>query len=96
MATETIITIIFSFVTVVIGLATFLIGRKTAARDKGKEDGRLQANMEYIKERLDSIQKSQDGIFSRLNRNNERITRVEENVKDIYTRIEHLEDKKAS
>ena len=93
MATETIISIVFSFVTVGVALATFLIGRKTAARDQGKEDGRLQADMEYIKERLDSIQKSQDSIFSRLNRNNERITRVEENVKDIYTRIEHLESK---
>lgn len=96
MATETIITIIFSFVTVVIGLATFLIGRKTAARDRGKEDGRLQADMEYIKDRLDRIQKSQDSIFSRINRNDERIARVEENVKDIHTRIEHLEGKKAS
>lgn len=49
--------------------------------------------MSYIKERLDDIQKSQDDIFSRLNRNAERLTRVEESAKDTHNRIERLEAK---
>ena len=93
MATETIISIVFSIITVGVAVATFLIGRKTAAHTQGKEDGRLESDMNYIKERLDDIQKSQDDIFSRLNRNAERLTRVEESAKDTHNRIERLEAK---
>lgn len=91
MATEAVISIVFSLLTVGVSVATFLIGRKTAARKQGKEDGKLEADMNYIKERLDSISKTQSGIFSRINRNDERIARVEENFKEVHGRLERLE-----
>ena len=47
-----------------ISVATFFIGRTTAARVNGSEDGEMKSNIKHIKESIDKQEAKLDGIVS--------------------------------
>jgi len=47
--------ILFGGVTLAIGIATFFIGRMTAAKNSGQEQGMMIANIEHIKSDISEI-----------------------------------------
>ena len=91
---DTVTAIVIPVVTAVCTIASFLIGRQTAARKQGKEEGEIKSDIEYIKQRIDRLVANEDSIFSRINKNNERITRTEEKLEDTIRRLDRWERRK--
>ncbi|MBP3368884.1 MAG: hypothetical protein J6L71_05570 [Clostridia bacterium] len=47
-----------------VSVATFFIGRTTAARMNGSEDGEMKSDIKHIKESIDKQEAKLDGIVS--------------------------------
>ena len=90
---ETWIAVVIPLITAVCTIASFLIGRNAASKNQGKYEGEIKADIEYIKTRIDRLFLHQDELFSKINKNTERLSRTEENVKEALKRIERLENK---
>lgn len=50
----------------VCSIAAFLLGRKKAAQDEGKEEGSLRTDIQYIKETIRDTTKSIDALSLRI------------------------------
>lgn len=89
------IAIIIPIVTACCTVASFIIGRvvatKKEAKSRGKDEGELKSDIEYIKTRIDELYTEQLAIVNKFEVNSERITRVEESAKQAHKRIDRLE-----
>lgn len=92
---DTVIAVVIPIVTAFCTVASFVIGRvvatKKESKNKGQAEGEIKADMEYIKSRLDGIERKQDSIASKLEADSERITRTEESVRQAHKRIDRLD-----
>lgn len=81
-------------VSVALALATFLIGRMTAAKSKGESDGELKADIRHIKETQDELKDDvrQYGmnyteVRSELEKIKGRVAKLEEIVKIYHKEV---------
>jgi len=74
-------------------IASFFIARAAETRKRGQDDGELKADISYIKRRVDDIVLEQRETTKTLDIHGERITRVEESVKQAHKRIDALGSK---
>lgn len=85
------ISVLISVVGVLLSIATFYIGRTTAATDKGKEAGGISTDLQYIKSGIASIQ---DELKAQRGTNTEfavRLAKVEDSLKSIHKRVDAFE-----
>lgn len=71
-------------------IATFFIARSHDAHKKGKSSGIIASDIEYIKRRVDDVLFEQRETNKILDAHGERITRVEESVKQAHKRIDEV------
>lgn len=88
---ETITAFVVPIITVVCTILTFVIGRSTAERQKGKEEGALKSDINYIKEKIDDILSRQSENTKTLDSHSERIAKAEEGLRQAYYRIKNIE-----
>lgn len=78
---------------IVFGYAGYQRGVKKDTAQKGKEDGELKSNTEYIRRRIDDVLLEQRETNKTLNVHAERLSRVEESSKQAHKRIDRIEEK---
>lgn len=82
---------IIAAVGLAISVATFFLGRVTAGKNTGKENGQILSDIGYIKSSVDSLRAD----VKELNKNHSEIRAVqaaqERDIKTLYSRIETLE-----
>jgi peptidoglycan hydrolase CwlO-like protein len=84
---------IIAAVGLAISVATFFIGRVTAGKSSGKENGQLLSDLGYIKSSVDSLRTD----VKELNKNHGDI-RIEQaaqarDIKTLYSRVEKVEER---
>lgn len=89
MQTETIIAIV-SIAGGICTIFSFLIGRNSAAKKSGFEEGKLSTDIGYIKIRIDEILSEQIQNTVKINDQQEHIARVEESTKQAHKRIDEI------
>ena len=85
--------IVISVCGLALSAATFFIGRITAGKASGKENGQLLSDLGYIKSSVDSLRTD----VQELNKNHSDI-RIEQaaqarDIKTLYSRIEKVEER---
>ena len=75
-----------------VSVATFFIGRMTAARDSGTADGEMKADVKYIKssvekqeKKLDSVVESYDDVKLEIERLKGRLKALEQKVEMLHS-----------
>lgn len=89
MQAETIIAIV-SISGSICTIVSFLVGRNSAAKKSGFEEGKLETDISYIKSRLDEVLDKQTVNTQKLNEQQEHIARVEESTKQAHKRIDEI------
>lgn len=90
--------IIFAFIACVIGVATFFIGRQTAAKNEGKAEGSsftgVLKDIEYMKVDISKILDKLDKLDNNYNQGFKDIKKdVSESVRRLHERIDaHLRE----
>ena len=83
--------VIISVCGLALSAATFFIGRISAGKTSGKENGQILSDIGYIKSSVDSLRAD----VKELNKNHSEIRAVqaaqERDIKTLYSRIESLE-----
>lgn len=74
---------IFSFV---LAAATFLIGRFTATKNDGREEGQLTTDLQYIKEQLNKIDARMTGDLEALRGRIDELSAQQTNISAIASR----------
>ena len=77
------VTVLIAFMGLAVSVATFFIGRTTAAKNSGKEYGVMLTEIGYIKSGVDELKKKTEQSESRYIELAERVTALEETV-NIY------------
>lgn len=57
------VSVLIAILGIVISIATFFIGRTTAARNSGIQDGEMKADIKYIKISVDKQESKLDGVI---------------------------------
>jgi len=90
---ETALLIILPIVTAGLTIASFFIARTVEAHKKGRDDGSMKADIQYIKEKVTELCREQERINSTLTDHFERIIRLEESSKAAHKRLDELTKK---
>ena len=85
------ITILISIIGCAVAVATFFIGRTTAAKTAGKQDGTMLTEIGYIKANTDEIKAEQKEQRKTNSEYAQRLTAVEESAKSAHKRIDEIE-----
>ena len=88
MTLETLIPII----SVVIAIAGFVLGRISASRSDGKQDGVILTEIGYLKKGNDDIIRKMNDQDHRYNELAEKVVAVDESAKQAHKRITELRD----
>lgn len=87
--------VIISICGLALSAATFFIGRISAGKTSGKENGQILSDIGYIKSSVDTLRAD----VKELNKNHSeiRITQAEQSrdIKTLYSRVESLEKRVA-
>ncbi len=87
--------LIVSLCGLALSAGTFFIGRITAGKTSGKENGQMLSDIGYIKSSVDSLRAD----VKELNKNHSEIRAVqaaqERDIKTLYSRVETLEKRVA-
>lgn len=75
----------------VLSVISFISSNKEASKRDGSKDGEMANDIKYIKNTQQDIIVSQKEISNKLDKNNERVTRLEEQVKIHESRLDKLE-----
>ena len=75
------LSILVSVVSVILAVATFFLGRMTAAKQNGREAGALSVEIGYIKKGVDDIQKKIDRSEEQVHALAERVRTLEAQMK---------------
>ena len=85
------ITILISVIGCAVAVGTFFIGRTTAAKSAGKQDGTMLTEIGYIKANTDEIKAEQKEQRKTNSEYAQRLTAVEESAKSAHKRIDEIE-----
>lgn len=85
------ISILISIIGAAVAVGTFFIGRLTAAKTSGKQDGTMLTEIGYIKANTDEIKAEQKEQRKTNSEYAQRLTAVEESAKSAHKRIDELE-----
>lgn len=77
------ITVLIAVAGVLLSAATFFIGRTTAAKKDGRENGQVLTELGYIKKGIDGVEKDIKDIKNQYAALDVRVSKVEEAMK-IY------------
>lgn len=77
------LTLAISIIGVVLSVGTFFIGRTTASRADGKQEGQILAELGYIKSGVDDMKRKMENIEKNYHSLEGRVARLEEKV-NIY------------
>lgn len=69
-----------------LSVGTFFVGRMTAAKNRGQEDGEIKTNVQYIKDSVDKHDKKLDKIMDNY-------SDLEGEIRELKARLKALEDK---
>lgn len=90
---ETALIIVLPILTTGLTIASFFIARTAEHHKKGRDDGALKADIQYIKEKVTELVREQERINTTLTDHFERIIRNEESTKTAHRRIDELSKK---
>lgn len=82
---------LLTIVTGVLAVVNFFNGRKKDNKHDGEREATLRSDLQYIKEVLIDVRRETKEINQLLDKHGERLTKVEEKMKNAVERIEHLE-----
>jgi hypothetical protein len=82
---------LLTIVTGVLAVVNFFNGRKKENKQDGATEATLRSDLQYIKEVLIDVRRETKEINQLLDKHGERLTKVEEQVKSAFERIEHME-----
>ena len=88
------LSLIIAIIGVIVSITTlisFVVGRKDKGHREGEEQGEMINDIKYIKQVQTNIAVDQKEILSKLDKTNERVTRVEEQLKSHERRIQKIE-----
>lgn len=85
------ITILISAIGLALSVGTFFVGRTTAAKTAGKQDGTMLTEIGYIKANTDEIKAEQKEQRKTNSEYAQRLTAVEESAKSAHKRIDEIE-----
>ena len=77
------LTVLISVIGVALSVATFFIGRTTASRNDGKQEGQILTELGYIKSGVDDTKRKLEGMEKNYHSLEGRVARLEEKV-SIY------------
>ena len=80
------IAVLISVAGILLSAAGFFIGRLTAAKNRGQEDGEIKTNVQYIKDSVDKHDKKLDKIMDNY-------SDLEGEIRELKVRLKALEDK---
>lgn len=86
-----IILTLLTIATGLLGILTFINGRKKDNISDGEKDGALRADLAYIKSVLLDVRSETKEINKLLEDHSQRLARCEERIKSIFARIEQIE-----
>ena len=86
-----IILTILTIVTGVLAVINFFNGRKKENKQDGEREATLRSDLQYIKDVLIDVRRETKEINQLLDKHSERLTKVEEKVKTVFERMEHIE-----
>lgn len=76
---------------IVFGYAGYSRGVRKESAQEGRDNGKLEANTDYIRRRVDDVLFEQRELNKTVNVHAERLTRVEESSKQAHKRLdEHI------
>lgn len=85
------VSVLIGVIGLVISVLSFFIGRTTAAKNKGVEDGEMKADIKYIKSsidkqesKLDSVIESYDDAMLEIEKLKGRLSALEQKVKILH------------
>lgn len=81
---------LLSAVSVVLGIAGFFIGRLSASKADGKQDGVILTEIGYLKSGVDDIKRKIEEDDTRYYKMAERVAAVEQSVKQAHKRIDTI------
>lgn len=84
------LTVIISVVSVGLSIASFFVGRMTASKADGKQDGVILTEIGYLKSGVDDIKRQITEEDKRHNELVERVSKVEESAKQAHKRIDGI------
>jgi hypothetical protein len=85
--------LLFTIITAIIGIAGYIGGRISSARDAGKVDGAVSSDIKYIKEITDKINNTLEKLDNIALRHAERIATLERGLNEVNLKINSLYDK---
>lgn len=88
------ISILISIIGVSLSVGTFFVGRMTAAKSSGKQDGTILTEIGYIKANTDEIKAEQKEQRKTNTEFATRLTKVEESAKQAHKRIDRIENER--
>jgi hypothetical protein len=91
---ETALLVFLPILTAGLTIASFFIARTAEMHKKGKDDGALKADIQYIKEKVTELVREQERINQTLTDHFERIIRNEESTKAAHKRLDELTSNK--
>ena len=85
------ISVLIAVIGCALSVGTFFVGRLTAAKSSGKEDGELKSDVRHIKEsvdrqgdKLDTVIENYEDISVELEKVKGRVTALEQKVKMLH------------
>lgn len=82
---------ILSFVSPILAIVTFFVGRRTASRQDGKQDGIMLTEIGYLKKGNDDILRKIEAQEHQYSELAVRVARLEESVKRSQVRLDVIE-----
>lgn len=86
-----IILTLLTIVTGVLAVVNFFNGRKKENKQDGAAEATLRSDLQYIKDVLIDVRRETKEINQLLDNHSERLTKVEEKLKNAFERIDHIE-----
>ena len=84
------VSVLIAVVGVALSVGTFFIGRTTAARKSGENDGELKADIKYIKSSVDKQERKLDGVVESYDDVKIELERLKGRIKALEQKVEML------
>lgn len=86
------ITVLISVIGVLLSVATFFVGRMTAAKTDGIADGELKTDIKYIKASVDKQEKKLDGVVENYDDIKLELEKLKGRIIALEQKVEFLHD----
>lgn|SRR5574344_1560634 len=84
------VSVIMSFVSICLAIATFFFGRASASKTEGKEAGSILTELSYIKNGVEKIQNQLEDLRRNYDDLKEKVILIDQSVKRAHERIDDL------